>query len=176
MEGRGRRAPRPRALTPCACLWLQDYLDWAEQRGDWDESKRRLPSRVVPGLARLAKGLACTVLWMWLVRTYNADLLESEAWAGLGLGRKAVLIWIVGVTCRMKYYSVWAIAESSLIFNGLCLEGYDAQVGWGGRVGWGATGQVLLQTWCWAVIWLACVRRATQSGPGTSTPGCAAWS
>lgn len=51
-------------------------------QGDWDarDPKKRIPSPLLPGLARLGKGLALLAVWSQLVGSYSPDLMESEWW------------------------------------------------------------------------------------------------
>eukprot|EP00887_Chlorella_sp_A99_P005606 scaffold1.g5606.t1 len=85
----------------------RDWFDYVARRGPWDERypEKRIPSALVPGLARLVKGLICAALWVQLSSRFNADLLESP-WLGL--------IWLVGFTARCKYYFAWVEFSGSL--------------------------------------------------------------
>ena len=35
------------------------------------------------------------------------------------------MLFIVGITYRLRYYFAWSVSESSLIFAGLCYNGVD---------------------------------------------------
>lgn len=48
---------------------------------------------------------------------------------------RMLLLWVVGFTARCKYYFAWAVAESSLIFSGLCFNGWK-EVKVGGKAAW----------------------------------------
>lgn len=41
----------------------------------------------------------------------------------------------MALTYRLRYYFAWAVSESSLIFSGLCFNGYDNSTG---RARWGS--------------------------------------
>lgn len=108
----------------------RDYFDYVERKGEWDESEpsKRIPNPVLPGLARFVKGVICAVLWMKLSGTYGADLLESRWFQQeISLPHRLYLLWLVGLAARCKYYFAWAVAESSLIFSGLCYNGRNAE-------------------------------------------------
>lgn len=58
---------------------------------------------------------------------------EHVCTAGLTGGRyppcRVGFIYAVALTFRMRYYFAWAVSESSLIFSGLCFNGYDDSTG-----------------------------------------------
>ena len=37
---------------------------------------------------------------------------------------RAVVIWLVSVVYRFRYYFAWAISEAALIFSGFCFNGW----------------------------------------------------
>lgn len=108
---------------------LKDYLDFIKLTGDWDVASlpgQKLPSPLIPGLVRFFKGILYAASWMYLIQTYNADLLESDKWCNqFSILRRVPLIIVIGFVCRLKYYFAWSVAESSLIFSGLCFDGYE---------------------------------------------------
>ncbi|KAL4442125.1 hypothetical protein ABPG77_011386 [Micractinium sp. CCAP 211/92] len=108
----------------------RDFKDYVERKGEWDEADpaKRIPSPLLPGLARFVKGCICAVLWMKLSQPYGADLLESKYFQQeVSLPHRLFLLWMVGLAARCKYYFAWAVAESSLIFSGLCYNGRTAE-------------------------------------------------
>ncbi|KAI7837279.1 hypothetical protein COHA_008893 [Chlorella ohadii] len=103
-----------------------DFFDYVQRKGEWDERDpaKRIPSPLVPGLLRFFKGLICAALWTKLSSSYGPDLLESRWFLHeAGLAHKLFLLWFVGLVARLKYYFAWAVAESALIFSGLCYNG-----------------------------------------------------
>lgn len=108
----------------------KDYLDYIERKGAWDESDpaKRIPNPLLPGLLRFLKALACAAVWMKLSGTYGADLLESRYFQQeVSLTLRFFLLWLVGMVARCKYYFAWSVAESSLIFSGLCYNGRSTE-------------------------------------------------
>lgn len=103
-----------------------DYFDYIDRKGDWDEKdpRKRIPSPLLPGLQRLVKGIVFALVWSKLSATLNPQLMESDWWGSLPVWRRMVMMWVVGFVSRCKYYFAWAVAESGLIFSGLCFEGY----------------------------------------------------
>lgn len=107
-----------------------DYFDYVDRKGAWDESDpaKCIPNPLLPGLVRFVKALICAALWMKLSGTYGADLLESRYFQEeVSLAQRFFLLWVVGFAARCKYYFAWAVAESSLIFSGLCYNGRNAE-------------------------------------------------
>lgn len=52
------------------------------------------------------------------------EFLESRYFLhDASLPRRLLYLWLVGAVARCKYYFAWAVAESSLIFSGLCYNG-----------------------------------------------------
>lgn len=112
---------------------MRDYLDYINRRGDWAsrEGMPGAPSPLLPGLIRLVKGVVFAVVWVRLSASFSPEVMESEWWGTVPVWQRMVLLWVVGFSSRTKYYFAWAVAESSLIFSGLCFNGYteDAQGG-----------------------------------------------
>ncbi|KAK9819931.1 hypothetical protein WJX72_004021 [[Myrmecia] bisecta] len=106
---------------------LSDYLNYIQRWGPWDtrQAKEGLPSPVVPGLTRFVKALVCLALHMYLKQDYSPDLLESNWYHSRPLLFRMGLIAFVGFVYRLRYYFAWAVAESGLIFQGFCFNGYD---------------------------------------------------
>lgn len=103
-----------------------DFFDYVQRKGEWDEGDpaKRIPSPLVLGLVRFFKGLICAALWTKLSGSYGPDLLESRWFLQEAcLVHKLFLLWFVGLVARLKYYFAWAVAESALIFSGLCYNG-----------------------------------------------------
>lgn len=109
----------------------KDYFDYVERKGDWEESKEsghHIPSAFLPGCYRFFKAIACAILWMNFTRKgVVIDLLESKEWQeSHSLPIRLALVWASVVIFRFKYYFVWGISESSLIFSGMGFKRYTA--------------------------------------------------
>ena len=40
---------------------------------------------------------------------------------------RGVVMWLVGMVARFKYYFAWTVSEAGLIFSGFCFNGFDEQ-------------------------------------------------
>ena len=45
---------------------------------------------------------------------------------------RMVVIWLVGMVYRIKFYFAWTVSEAALILSGFCFNGWDKQ----GRARW----------------------------------------
>lgn len=119
----------------------RDYLDFIEGRGDWADNaknsngtRRKAPNPLKQGAYRFVKALACAFVWLYGTRMgLTVVLLESPAWQiKMSLLARLVLLWATLVVYRSKYYFVWGVSESALIFSGMGFHGYDEK----GRPRW----------------------------------------
>jgi len=108
------------------CFEAKDYFDYINRRGDWDESKAecRIPSPIVPGLAKFIKAIICATVWMYFTSSgLNIDYVEGPVWRNqLPLWLRIPALWAVLVVYRFKYYAVWTVSECSMI---MCGFGYN---------------------------------------------------
>lgn len=105
----------------------KDYLQWVSYSGVWAGGGS--PSPLMPGLLRVAKGVLCAALHLAANSYVPVSHLESSWFPDLNMLQKLGIIYGVAVTYRLRYYFAWAISESSLIFSGLCFNGYDDKTG-----------------------------------------------
>ena len=109
----------------------KDYFDYIERKGDWKEG---IPSPLFPGLYRFGKALCCAAVWMYFTkRGLNVDFIESEYWRQeLPLVLRLASLWATLVVYRFKYYAVWTVSESCMVFSGLGYRKRDEK----GRAQW----------------------------------------
>lgn len=109
---------------------VKDYLQFINHEGVWAKDlKGGAPSPVVPGLLRLAKGIICAGLHLYFNTLFPVNSLESAWFPRMPFLQKIGFIYAVAITYRLRYYFAWAVSESSLIFSGLCFNGYDDNSG-----------------------------------------------
>lgn len=109
----------------------KDYFDYTSRRGDWAvDARGRLPNPAVPGTYRFIKAMACAVVWVYFTKQgYNVELLESTYWREeTSMVMRLALLWATIVVYRFKYYCVWGVSESALIFSGFGFSKYDENV------------------------------------------------
>lgn len=103
---------------------IKEYLQYIERKGEWGPGHHHhVPGRIASGLLRFAKGLLCAGAWAYLSQTFNADMLESKDWEKRNVAIRIACIILLGFTTRLKYYFVWSLAESQLIFSGQNFHG-----------------------------------------------------
>ena len=104
------------SLLSGPCFEFKDYIAYIYQRGDWE----KIPNPLVPGTLRFLKAVACVALWMYFYNHLglNVDFIEGAAWRGMHIVPRVILLWVVVAAYRMKYYAVWTVSESMMIFSG----------------------------------------------------------
>lgn len=100
-------------------LELDDYLAWARSDGVWAAGGAPWRATLAATGRRVLKGVACGAAWVLLSTRFSPLSLESPSFFGASLPAKLALLWLAGVTDRLKYYAVWAVAEAGLIGAGL---------------------------------------------------------
>ena len=97
---------------------VDDYLSYTRRTRAWTS----LPSpsaAAVAGGKRAAKAVACGAGYVLLSRRFGAAALAPGApFFAAPLAIKFAWLWAVGVTDRLKYYAIWALAEASLVLAG----------------------------------------------------------
>lgn len=89
--------------------------------------KRRIPRSGRQAFSKVAQGFFFAGLFLILPKYVNLDYVFGEDF----VQRRSFLyrifyLWILGITHRLKYYTIWLIAEGSCILCGIGYNGYDA--------------------------------------------------
>ncbi|KAI0166400.1 MBOAT family protein [Xylariaceae sp. FL1272] len=95
--------------------------------------KRKIPRSGTPAMWKLGSGLFWILAFLNLSKWYSSDVLFSDRFMTYSFIRRLVILHMVGLTARTKYYGVWFLAEGSCILAGLGYNGIDPTTG---RVGW----------------------------------------
>ena len=97
---------------------LDDYTRFVERAGPW-ASPPPPPPPAAAAAARVAKAVLCGTGFVLLSRRFGpASLAAGAPFFAAPLPLKFAWLWAAGVTDRMKYYSIWALAEASLMVAG----------------------------------------------------------
>lgn len=95
--------------------------------------KRKIPRSGTPAAKKAAIGLIWIFAFLQFGSWFYADAVISDDFMSYGFLRRVWMLYMLGVTTRMKYYGVWSLAEGSCILSGLGYNGFDPKTG---RVSW----------------------------------------
>ncbi|KAI5282871.1 lysophospholipid acyltransferase [Ascosphaera aggregata] len=96
---------------------------------------RKIPRSGTPALFKALQG----VFWIFAFLQFNAyfspDVPLSDKYMTYCFPIRVLLIYMVGLTARLKYYGVWKLTEGACILSGMGYNGFDAK---SGKVYWNA--------------------------------------
>ncbi|KAG9239400.1 MBOAT family protein-like protein [Amylocarpus encephaloides] len=95
--------------------------------------KRKIPRSGTPATWKAVAGLLWIFSFLKLSGMYNTDLVTGDTYMNYGYVRRIWILYMLGVTSRLKYYGVWALTEGSCILSGLGYKGVDPATG---KVSW----------------------------------------
>ena len=95
--------------------------------------KRKIPRSGTPAMWKLATGLFWILAFLKLSGSFYNDLLTGSEYMKFGFVRRVFILYMLGVTTRLKYYGVWTLTEGACILSGLGYKGIDPGTG---RVSW----------------------------------------
>eukprot|EP01025_Chloroclados_australasicus_P031139 TRINITY_DN3141_c0_g1_i2.p1 TRINITY_DN3141_c0_g1~~TRINITY_DN3141_c0_g1_i2.p1 ORF type:complete len:490 (+),score=42.82 TRINITY_DN3141_c0_g1_i2:298-1767(+) len=103
----------------------KDFLNFISREGDWSEEKDKpkIKFPVYKTLYYVASALAIFAINQLLEPTYNLGSWKEID--RLPYLQRYLLVYIVLITYRLRYYFVWTLAELSLIMSGLGFQGYE---------------------------------------------------
>lgn len=88
--------------------------------------KRRIPKSGRQALSKVLQGFFFAGLFLVLPQYVNLDYVFNEEFIqGHSLVYRIFYLWILGIFHRLKYYTIWLIAEGSCILCGIGYNGYD---------------------------------------------------
>lgn len=122
----------PCILTGPSCDYAEfaTWVDLSMFKEYTDPKKRSIPSSIKPAAKKLVEGILWIVLWVYIVNYINLDFAESKAFVtDLNFPYRAVYLYLLGFTFRLKYYGAWCIAEGACILAGLGFHGKDPKTG-----------------------------------------------
>lgn len=115
-----------------------DYRQWIETtmfdvppgtKAPPTRGKRRIPRSGIPAARKFVFGLVWVFLFLQFSALYNVPLLLSDQYLSYSFPRRVWLMYMLGLTSRMKYYGVWSLTEGACIMAGIGFAGVDPQTG-----------------------------------------------
>ncbi|KAK3357450.1 MBOAT, membrane-bound O-acyltransferase family-domain-containing protein [Lasiosphaeria hispida] len=95
--------------------------------------KRRIPRSGTPAMIKLVTGLAWTLLFIKLEGYFSPGVLLEPEYEEYSFIRRLLILHMVPLTARTKYYGVWTMTEGACILAGLGYNGVDPV---SGKVSW----------------------------------------
>lgn len=95
--------------------------------------KRKIPRSGTPAALKAAGGLAWILLFLKMSGLYYPSYFTGNAYMKHAFPRRVWLLYMLGVTSRLKYYGVWSLTEGACILSGLGYKGVDPVTG---KVSW----------------------------------------
>ena len=95
--------------------------------------KRKIPRSGTPAMWKMVYGLLWIVAFLQFSKYYSTARLLSDEYVKYSFPRKAFILYMLGLTARMKYYGVWFLTEGACILSGIGYGGVDPKTG---RVNW----------------------------------------
>jgi len=91
--------------------------------------KRKIPRSGTPATIKAIIGSIWLVAFLKFSAWYNTELVLGDGFLKYWFPRRVWLLYMLGLTTRMKYYAVWSIAEGSCILSGIGYNGIDPATG-----------------------------------------------
>lgn len=91
--------------------------------------QRKIPRSGTPAMYKMAEGLIWIVGFLQFSGYYPSSFLLSDDYMKYGFIRRVWILYMRGLTARMKYYGVWALTEGACILSGIGYRGVDKVTG-----------------------------------------------
>ena len=95
--------------------------------------KRKIPRSGTPAAKKAAVGMVWVFLFLQFGAWFYPDAVISDDFMNYGFFKRLWMLYMLGITTRMKYYGVWSLTEGACILTGLGYNGFDPKTG---RVDW----------------------------------------
>ncbi|KAK0646045.1 MBOAT, membrane-bound O-acyltransferase family-domain-containing protein [Cercophora newfieldiana] len=95
--------------------------------------KRKIPRSGTPAMVKLATGLMWIGIFVALSGYFSPDVLLTPRYMEYGFVKRVLVLHMVPLTARTKYYGVWTLTEGACILSGLGYNGVDPATG---KVSW----------------------------------------
>ncbi|KAF2004373.1 membrane-bound O-acyltransferase domain-containing protein 5 [Amniculicola lignicola CBS 123094] len=91
--------------------------------------KRKIPRSGTPAAIQATKGSIWIFAFLKFTAWYNPALLLGDKYMTYWFPRRVFILYMLGLTTRMKYYGVWSLTEGSCILSGIGYNGIDPKTG-----------------------------------------------
>lgn len=91
--------------------------------------KRKIPRSGTPATIKAVYATIWIVLFLKFSGWYNTTFLLGDKYMTYWLPRRVFILYMLGITTRMKYYGVWSLAEGACILSGIGYNGIDPASG-----------------------------------------------
>jgi lysophospholipid acyltransferase len=91
--------------------------------------KRKIPRSGTPATIKGIIGSVWIFAFLKFSAWYNNDFLLGPTYMDYSFPRRIFILYMLGLTTRMKYYGVWSLAEGSCILSGIGYNGVDPVTG-----------------------------------------------
>lgn len=89
--------------------------------------KRRIPRSGKQALSKVLQGFFWASLYLQAPKYVSLDyVLDGKFMVEHGFVYRIFYLWVLGLSHRLKYYTIWLIAEGACILCGIGYNGYDA--------------------------------------------------
>ncbi|EDK36331.2 hypothetical protein PGUG_00429 [Meyerozyma guilliermondii ATCC 6260] len=103
------------------------FDDVPESKRPGRRVKRRIPRSGIPALFKASQGFMWAYLFIISPKFVTVEyLLSGDLVKEHGFVYRSVYLWILGFSYRLKYYTIWSIAEAACILCGIGYNGYDS--------------------------------------------------
>lgn len=91
--------------------------------------KRKIPRSGTPATIKAIIGSIWVFAFLKFTGWYNTSFLLSDQYMKYSLLRRVWILYMLGLTTRMKYYGVWSLTEGACILSGIGYNGIDPVTG-----------------------------------------------
>lgn len=104
----------------------QLFDDVPEEKRPGKNRSRRIPRSGKQALSKVLQGVFWACLFIEMPKYFNLEyVLGGRFFAEHNFIYRIFYLWILGICHRLKYYTIWLIAEGSCILCGIGYNGYD---------------------------------------------------
>ncbi|KAK6202743.1 MBOAT, membrane-bound O-acyltransferase family-domain-containing protein [Scheffersomyces amazonensis] len=97
------------------------------------KKKRKIPRSGKQSLSKTVQGFICIILLVNAPRFFVNEYILTTEFMSHNFVYRIFYLWLLSFTQRLRYYSIWLIAEGACILCGIGYNGYDSvtnQIKW----------------------------------------------